>query len=92
MAKERGVGLGISGFTLGIVSLAILLFNPFLGILASVIGLVFCIIQQRKKPTKLGKAGLIINIAGLVLNIVVFYLYITVISDYLAALEAGALS
>jgi hypothetical protein len=58
---------GASGFTLGIVSILSL---GIIGIVMSAVGFFFCLMQQTKKPTKLGKAGLIICIAGLVLSIV----------------------
>jgi vacuolar-type H+-ATPase subunit I/STV1 len=68
----KGNSLGASGFTLGILSI---LSVGIFGIIMSVIGFAFCFIQQKKKPTKLGKAGLILNIAGFVLSIFwVFYL------------------
>lgn len=86
MAKKIGVALGISGFTLGIVSIAILIFNPLFGTFASIVGLVFCLVQQKKNPTKFGKMGIIINIIGFVLNVVIFYLYIITIYDYLQTL------
>lgn len=58
---------GASGFTLGILS--IVQAGPF-GIIFSIVGFIFCLIQQLKKPTKLGKAGIILNIIGLILSIV----------------------
>ncbi|MFH1311142.1 MAG: hypothetical protein ABIH65_01920 [Nanoarchaeota archaeon] len=87
MAKERGVALGIAGFTLGIVSLAILVFNPLFGTLASIVGLILCIIQQKRNKTKFGKIGIIINIIGFVLNTVIFYIYVTAVYDYLSTLS-----
>jgi len=74
MAKEivKGNSLGASGFTLGILSI---LSVGIFGIIMSVIGFVFCLIQQKKKPNKLAKAGLILNIIGFILSIIwVFYL------------------
>jgi uncharacterized membrane protein len=65
--------LGIAGFTLGIVSLSMLIFVPLAGILAGLTGLVFCIFQKKKKPTKKAKTGIILNIIGVVTNIIWWY-------------------
>jgi hypothetical protein len=64
-SKIKGNSLGASGFTLGILGIISL---SLIGAIMSLIGLIFCFIQQKKKPTKLGKAGLIIGILGLVIN------------------------
>lgn len=70
--KKDG-GLGIAGFTLGVVSLAlIILIGPF-NLPLLITGLILCWIQQKKNPTKLGKAGLIINIIGIVISIFLTY-------------------
>ena len=80
--QKRGTAgetLGISGFTLGIVGIVILVLIPLIGsfgilliwFATPIVGLVLCIIQQRKKPTRLGKAGIIINIIVFVLSIVI---------------------
>lgn len=78
--KKIGEALGISGFTLGIAGYFSLLFMTVLSLAFFITGLVFCIIQQKRKPTKLGKMGLIINIIGIIATIVlwivlVVYLY-----------------
>jgi len=71
-SKIKGNSLGASGFTLGILSI---IFAGFYGIPFSIVGFIFCFIQQRKKPTKLGKAGLILSVIGLILSLIwVFYL------------------
>jgi len=70
--KRIGEGLGISGFTLGILSI---IFAGYIGIIIAVIGGIFCIIQQKKNKTNLGKIGLILNIVGIILSIV-FIVYL----------------
>ena len=65
--RQIGEGLGISGFTLGVLSI---LFAGYVGIIIAIIGGIFCIVQQKKNKTNLGKVGLILNIAGIVLSIV----------------------
>jgi|TARA_Y100000310_G_scaffold301530_1_gene338089 hypothetical protein len=67
-SKKSGEALGISGFTLGIVSIVLVIFTPLLGIAISILGFIFCVIQQKRKPTKLGKSGLILNVIGFVAN------------------------
>lgn len=70
--KNIGEGLGISGFTLGILSI---LFAGYAGIIIAVIGGIFCFVQQRKNKTRLGKAGLILNIIGIALSLIyIFYI------------------
>jgi uncharacterized membrane protein len=64
--KEIGEGLGISGFTLSVLAL---LFGTG-GAIISIISFIFCYIQQKHKPTKLGKAGLIISIIAFILGII----------------------
>jgi len=77
-AKQIGEGFGISGFTLGVLSI---LFAGTAGIFLSVIGFVFCFVQQQKRKTGLGKAGMILNLIGFVLSVVFI--------RYLAPIIAG---
>ena len=70
--KRISEGLGISGFTLGILSI---LFAGYVGIIIAVLGGIFCIVQQKKNKTTLGKVGLILNITGIILS-VVFIIYL----------------
>ena len=79
-SKKSGETLGISGFTLGIAGYFSLIFIGLLSLAFFITGLVFCIIQQKRKPTKLGKTGLIINIVGIIMAIILviivaIYLY-----------------
>ena len=63
-SKVKGNSLGASGFTLGIFSIISLGFG---GLIMSIVGFIFCMIQQKNKPTRLGKAGLILNVIGFIL-------------------------
>ncbi|MFC1710728.1 hypothetical protein ACFLZJ_01035 [Nanoarchaeota archaeon] len=74
--KGDSIGLGISGFTLGIVSLILIIFNAFLGVLLAIVGLIFCIVQMKRKKTKLAKWGMGINIVGIIFNAYLSYLFI----------------
>ncbi|MCK5043600.1 hypothetical protein KAR52_01195 [Candidatus Pacearchaeota archaeon] len=80
--KTKSNTLGIAGFTLGITSLVLLLFTPFVGILTSIVGFIFCILQQKRNPTKFGKRGIIINVIGFVSNIVWWVLLVKVVYSY----------
>jgi len=85
-SKIKGEALGASGFTLGILGLISI--GGYLGVLFSLVGFVFCYIQQKNKPTKLGKAGLIINAIGVVLGIL-FMIFVTPwLVKYLASATA----
>lgn len=75
MAKEgkiKGNSLGASGFTLGLVSIISL---GWFGIILSLLGFIFCLVQQMKKPTKLAKIGIFINVIAFILSIV-FIVYL----------------
>ena len=71
--KSVGEGMGISGFTLGVISIIVM---GWLGIITSIVGFIFCMIQQKKNPTRLGKAGIIINIISFILSVVFLIVYV----------------
>ncbi len=58
---------GIIGLTLGILSLMMLGSN---GILVAIVGIIFSIIQQKRYPTKIGKAAVILNSIGIIASII----------------------
>lgn len=64
--EKKDDGLGISGFTLGIIGIV---FAGIIGFIISVIGFSFCVIQQKKYKTKYGKRGIILNVIGIILSI-----------------------
>jgi hypothetical protein len=63
-SKVKGNSFGASGFTLAVLS--IISIGGYFGVLFSMAGFVFCLVQQRNKPTKLGKAGLILSVIGFI--------------------------
>ena len=78
MTKKSGEkfnteSFGIIGLTLGITSIIFMGNN---GILLGIVGLIFSMIQQKKNPTKIGKAGIIVNIVGIILAIVFLIVFI----------------
>jgi len=86
MTKEMSSskeGFGISGFTLGIVSIGL---AGSLGILLSIIGFILCLVQQKKHPMKLAKAGIILNVIAFILSIVLLVFLIPIIQDQLGNL------
>ena len=83
--KIKGNSLGASGFTLGIVSIW---FMGYYGIVISILAFIFCFIQQKKKPTKLGKAGLILSIIGFALSILWIFYFAPMLTSYLE--QSGA--
>jgi len=89
MAEKRGGGLGVAGFTLGIVSLIIFL-DPFYGIFIAIIGLIFSIVQQRKHKTRLGRWGIVLNILGIIINLFSFYIFIPYLVDYIQNLNPSS--
>lgn len=77
---ENETGLATSGFTLGILSI---LFIGLTGIILSIIGGIFCFVQNKKNKTKLSKVGLILNIIGLTLSVIWIVSYYFFIYPYL---------
>ncbi len=72
-------GLGISGFTLGVIGIV---FSGWIGLMISIVGLIFSLVQQKRHKTSMGKIGVILNIIGIVLSILIVVLY----SNYIAPL------
>ena len=64
--------LGISGFTLGIMSIIL---AGWLGVFTAIVGFILCRVQQKNNPTKLGRIGIILNIIGFVLSVVLIIAY-----------------
>jgi len=85
-SKVKGNSFGASGFTLGVLS--ILSFG-LIGMIMSVVGFIFCFIQQKSKPTKLGKVGLILNIVGFVLSIVYIIYFAPLLAQYLQTINTS---
>ena len=70
--KEKTEGLGISAFTLGVLGI---IFAGTYGVIISIAGLIFSIVQQKRHKTRMGKTAFILNIIGIVLSIVAIILY-----------------
>ncbi|MDO8528635.1 MAG: hypothetical protein Q7S06_01960 [Nanoarchaeota archaeon] len=76
--------LGIAGFTLGVMSLVMMLVSPpIAGILTAIVGTVLCLAQQKKHKTRTAKTGLILNVLGVVLNAVWWVLLIKIIYPFI---------
>ncbi len=84
-SRVKGNSLGASGFTLGLLS--ILSFGWF-GLIMSVLGFAFCLVQQMKKPTKLAKAGLVLNVIGFILSILWITYFAQLFADWMQNLNA----
>lgn len=67
--KEYGNGFGIAGFILGLLSVLLIWFFSPAWILA-ILGLIFSIIQLKKKKTGLAVAGLVLSIIGIILPLI----------------------
>ena len=78
--KIKGNSLGASGFTLGVLSIP---FMGYFGIIMSILAFIFCFVQQKNKPTKLGKAGLILAIIGFIFSIVWIIYLAPILNNYL---------
>jgi uncharacterized membrane protein len=78
--KEKSEGLGISGFTLGI--LGVISFG-WGGLIISIVGFMLCFVQQKRYRNKFGKMGLTLNIIGILLSIAFIILSYTVLGPLL---------
>jgi len=74
--KKSGEGLGISGFTLSIAGIYSFIWISFLSLPFFIMGTIFSWIQIKNKKTKLGVAGLIINVIGLLLNLLILVILV----------------
>ena len=72
MVEKDNEGLGISGFTLGVLAIC---FAGWVGMIIAIVGLIFCLVQQKRHKTKMGRTGAILNIIGIVLSILIIVLY-----------------
>ena len=66
-------GLGISGFVLGVLSIALAGGGGFL---LAIVGFMLCKVQQKKSPMTLARIGTILNIIGFILSIAILILSI----------------
>ncbi len=85
--RIKGNSLGASGFTIGV--LGILSFGWF-GLVMSVVGFIFCLFQQMKKPTKLGKAGIVLNAIAFVISIAWIAYFAPKFAEWLNTLSTAA--
>jgi len=70
-SKDTGDGLGVAGFTLGIISIVVgLLIAPILGVIIAIIGFTLCMVQQKRHPTKKAKTGIILNVIGFAVSVI----------------------
>jgi nucleoside recognition membrane protein YjiH len=78
--KKDGEGLGISGFTLGILSIV---FLGTFGVIISLIGFILCLVQQKRKKFRMAKTGMILNIIGFALSLLYMFVLGPIIQNYL---------
>jgi len=84
--KEKTEGLGVSGFTIGVLAI---IFSGWVGLIMAIVGFIFCMVQQKRHKTGLAKVGIIINIIAAILSVVVVVLYTTVIAPLLNKIPAA---
>jgi uncharacterized membrane protein len=83
--KEKTEGLGISGFTIGVLAMIL---SGWVGLIMAVVGLIFCLVQQKSHKTRFGKAGVIINIIAIVLSAAIIILYTSYIAPLLSQVSS----
>ncbi len=67
MVDNQNTGWGIASLVLAILSIVLVLI-PFVGIVMSILALIFYKVQREDHPTSVATAGMIIGIIGFVLN------------------------
>jgi multisubunit Na+/H+ antiporter MnhG subunit len=82
--RDSEEGLGIAGFTLGILSIV---FAGWAGVIIAIIGFFLCFYQQRKAPTKIGRWGLILNIIGFALGIIVIIIVLKYLMPFIQQMQ-----
>jgi hypothetical protein len=85
--KEKVEGLGISGFTLGVLGIIL---SGWVGLIISTVGFMFCFVQQKRHKDKMGRIGLILNLIGFVLSAAFIILSYTVLGPLLSKVSTGA--
>ena len=80
--ESQGTGeeLGLIGFVMGILSIILVVSN---GLVIGLVGILISMTQQRRKPTKFGRLGVILNLIGILLGILAAILLATVLKSYL---------
>jgi hypothetical protein len=73
---KKSETFGIVGFTLSLAGFFAILITSIYSAVYFITGLIFCIIQQKRNKTKLGKVGLILNIIGIVAVIILTFVII----------------
>ncbi len=86
--NSQNTSKGTAGFVLSLIGL-ILVFFPYVGIILSILGLIFSIKQRKINKTGLSTAGLVIGIIGIIINIIVLILTIFVIISIIPNLPAA---
>lgn len=81
--KRDGNGFGVASLVLGILSIILGPLFAIISLPAGIVGIVFAVIQGKRFPNKIAKAGLITNILGLViavLGVLLWLMYFGVFS------------
>ncbi len=78
--ESLGDALGISGFTLGVLSIV---FAGWIGLVVAIVGATFCLVQQKQKKLRIAKLGLILSVIGFIVSILFIFLYSMVIAPLL---------
>ena len=80
--ESLGDALGVSGFTLGVLSI---IFAGWVGLMVAIVGAIFCLLQQKNKKIKIAKLGLILNVIGFIVSLLFIFLYATVLAPLIGA-------
>lgn len=73
--EQTGTGFGIGSLIAGIIGIAGFLM-PYLAIVSSILAIVLGRVQNKRNPTGLATAGIILGIAGICINAIMLLLVI----------------
>jgi hypothetical protein len=73
---ENNTGWGIASLVLAVASILFLLI-PFIGIILSILSLIFSKVQKETCPTSIATAGMVIGIIGFILNSILITMFFT---------------
>lgn len=78
--KRDDEKLGNAGYIIGILSIILgVVVAPIIGIILGIIGFSFCMIQQKRKPTRKAKLGIRLNIIGFVISVLLWIVVIQIV-------------
>lgn len=71
--RKKIISWGVASLILGIVGL-LLVMLPYIGLIYSILALIFQGVQRKYNPTGLATAGLVLGILGTIFNTIILFI------------------